>query len=410
MIDRLLTVSLVAFTLASCVPRHHGKTAANGGGQKPAVATASQPAAADLVPTSAPDPQNPFEGAQFFLNPEYVSKVEAAAKADPKDAAIIKKVAAYPVATWLESIGAVEKVPKILKEADKQQGKDGKPVLSVFVVYDLPNRDCAAKSSVGELTVENGGEQRYKTEFIDKIADHFAAHPKQRIVVILEPDSLGNLVTNAGSPRCKVAANAYRQSIAYAITKLSMPQVSIYLDGAHAGWLGWGDNRKKIAKIYSEVLAQAGGADKIRGFATNVSNYNTVAGRDGKTLGPQNSCPDEITYITRLSESLEAEGIKNKKFIIDTSRNAHVVRTSWSPWCNIKGAGIGPRPQASPAEHLDAYFWIKPPGESDGTTDPKAPRFDPACTSPSSMPNAPEAGEWFQAHFVDMVKNADPQF
>lgn len=365
---------------------------------------ANSAAAITLAPS-----QNPFEGAVQVRNPDYVAKVEASAKAHPAEAEAIRKVATMPTAVWLDSIASIVNVPKILEVAEKEQAATGKTMLSVFVVYDLPNRDCSAKASAGELDVSKGGEERYKTEFIDKIAEAFAAHPGQRIVAILEPDSLPNLATNLDTPKCAASDQVYRNSIAYAISKLAMPNVAIYLDAAHTGWLGWEGNRPLIATIFKDVLTRAGGADKIRGFATNVSNYNTVSGKDGDKLGSQNPCPDEQSYITQLTESLAAEGIQGKRFLIDTARNGRVVRDSWSSWCNIKGAGIGPRPQVAPIPLVDAYVWVKPPGESDGTSDEKAARFDENCKSADSMPNAPEAGQWFDAHFVEMVKNAEPK-
>jgi cellulose 1,4-beta-cellobiosidase len=344
-----------------------------------------------------------------MINPEYVAKVEATAKANPKDADAIRKVAAIPTSVWLDTIASVSRIPKILELAEKQQAETKKTMLSVFVVYDLPNRDCSAKAAAGELDLAKGGEERYKTEFIDKIAEAFAAHPNQRIVAILEPDSLPNLATNLNVPKCAASDAAYRKSTAYAISKLNLPNVSIYLDAAHAGWLGWGSNSQKIAAIFKDVLTQAGGANKIRGFATNVSNYNTVSGKDGKKLGPANPCPDEESYVKQLSAALTKEGISGKHFIIDTARNGKVVRGSWSSWCNIKGAGLGPRPQAAPMPLVDAYVWVKPPGESDGTTDEKSARFDHGCKSVDSMPNAPEGGQWFTEHFLEMVRNAEPK-
>lgn len=96
--------------------------------------------------------------------------------------------------------------------------------------------------------------------------------------VILEPDSLANLVTNLAVPRCAGAASAYKEGVAYAIKKLQFSNVHLYLDAAHGGWLGWDDNLAPTAKLFAEVLAIANaGATtpaKIRGFATNVSNYN----------------------------------------------------------------------------------------------------------------------------------------
>jgi cellulose 1,4-beta-cellobiosidase len=156
------------------------------------------------------------------------------------------------------------------------------------------------------------------------------------------------------------------------------------------------------------VLDLAGGAQKIRGFVTNISNYNTVASQDGKKLGPSNPCPDELTYAKKLDEAFSAVGITGKKMVIDTSRNGRPTRSTWSSWCNVKAAGLGPRPQASPDPILDAYFWVKPPGESDGGSNANSPGFDPSCQSGDSMENAPKAGEWFQSYFIELVRNAEP--
>ncbi len=310
---------------------------------------------------------NPFVGARFYLNPDYTQKVEAAVAAAPASAALLKKVAAYPTAVWLDSIATAKTVTRHLEEAEKQAATGAGPMISVFVVYDLPNRDCSARSSAGELAVESGGEARYRTEFIDPIAAQLAAHPTQRVAIIVEPDSLPNVATNLNVPRCKASEQAYRHSIAYAVKKLSLPNVSVYLDAAHAGWLGWDGNRMAIATIFKEVLTEAGGVDKIRGFSTNVSNYNVVKGDDGKKMEPSNPCPDELTYVEALAETFESVGITGKGFIIDTSRDGRGgIRSKWGSWCNVKGAGLGERPRAAPAAHVDAYYWVKPPGESDG--------------------------------------------
>jgi cellulose 1,4-beta-cellobiosidase len=101
-------------------------------------------------------------------------------------------------------------------------------------------------------------------------------------------------------------------------------------------------------------------------------------------------------------------GIVGKQFIIDTARNGVPVRAKWGNWCNIKSAGLGARPAAAPAPLVDAYFWIKPPGESDGVADSTQPRFDPSCTSSDSASGAPQAGQWFESYFRDLIKNAHP--
>ena len=68
---------------------------------------------------------------------------------------------------------------------------------------------------------------------------------------------------------------------------------------------------------------------------------------------------------------------------VDASRIDRRIHTG--NWCNQSGAGIGERPKASPATGIDAYVWIKPPGESDGSSsDPRSPNnegkgFDRMC-------------------------------
>lgn len=352
--------------------------------------------------------QNPFAGASFFVNPSYAERVLASIDSAPGKEAALREVARQPTALWLDRIAALDRVPRALAEA-AEQGAPGQPRVPVFVVYDLPNRDCSAKASAGELHAEAEGEQRYRTEFIDKIASEFARYPEQRIVAILEPDSLANLATNMNVPKCAASADLYKRSIAYAIATLSLPNVYLYIDAAHTGWLGWDGNRSAMAEIYREVLELAGGADRIRGFATNVSNYNALDGNWGWKLESSNPCPSEYCYIEKLNETLEAAGIRGKGFIVDTSRNGVAeTRSKWGHWCNVKGAGLGARPAVAPRPLVDAYYWVKPPGESDGVSDPKATRFDAYCVSQDSAEGAPQAGEWFSSYFLELVDNANP--
>lgn len=356
-----------------------------------------------------PTGQNPFAGAVGYLNPEYVAQVESSIAAHPAEAETLRKVADQSTAVWLDSIAKVARLDGFLDDALAQQERLGAPVVPIFVVYDLPNRDCAALASNGELQVAEDGVARYQAEYIDAIAAAFRAHPDQRIVAIIEPDSLGNIATNLGVPRCAESEAAYRESVAYAIRELSMANTFLYIDAAHAGWLGWPDNTAKIATIFDQVLTAAGGADKIRGFATNVANYTVLDAATELFDYQGNPCHDEATYVEHLAAALAAVGISDKGFLIDTSRNGRGgIRSEWGAWCNVRGAGIGARPAASPRPGLDAYVWIKPPGESDGTADPSAPRFDAHCAGPDATPGAPQAGQWFDPYFVQLAGNATP--
>lgn len=71
----------------------------------------------------------------------------------------------------------------------------------------MPGRDCHAFASNGELPLTPAGLQRYKKEYIDTIANIFA-NPKYkdiRIVTVIEPDSLPNIITNMSTPNCAKA-------------------------------------------------------------------------------------------------------------------------------------------------------------------------------------------------------------
>ena len=375
-------------------------------------ACAAAPKPSPVVPSTtphAPDGVNPFEGAHLYINPDYAKTVEGLAVAHPDDAALLKKMATFPTAIWLSWIADTKDVGRYLDDALAKQKAGGKPEVVTFVVYDLPNRDCNAASSAGELSADDAGEAGYQHRYIDVIAAAFAAHPDVRIAAVLEPDSLANLVTNLQNPKCEAAQGIYKRGIAYAITKLSLPNVFLYLDAAHAGWLGWPKNLGRSVAMYKEVLTMAGGADRIRGFALNVSNYDPAKDATNPKRQLDAAPDDELGYVGDLSKALDAAGITGKGFVIDTGRDGKgYIRSSPGNWCNIKGAGLGERPHAAPAPKVDAYLYIKVPGESDGTADAKATRFDENCVSEDATPGAPEAGKMFDAYLINLLKNATP--
>jgi cellulose 1,4-beta-cellobiosidase len=357
----------------------------------------------------APSQASPFAGARLYVNPDYVSDLRQVARRHPEAAPLLRKMEAFPTAIWESSIADTASVSRHLEAAGRQQQAERTPVVPVFVVYDLPGRDCNAAASVGELTPDAAGEARYQHQFIDAIATAFRAHADQRVAVVLEPDSLANLVTNLDNPRCAAAEGSYKRGIAYAISKLAMPQVSVYLDAAHAGWLGWPKNLVRSLALYKEVLTMAAGVDRIRGFAVNVSNYDPVKAAGAGRRDPATAASDETGYVADLARGLEQAGITGKHFLIDTGRNGRGdIRTAAASWCNVKGAGLGERPRATPAPLIDAYLYIKVPGESDGTSDRAAARFDENCGGEDAAPGAPNAGVMFDAYLIDLLRNAQP--
>ena len=73
----------------------------------------------------------------------------------------------------------------------------------------------------------------------------FKKYPNTAIALVIEPDSLPNLVTNSDLQTCKDSASGYRDGVAYALKQLNLPNIAMYIDAGHGGWLGWNDNLSK---------------------------------------------------------------------------------------------------------------------------------------------------------------------
>lgn len=151
----------------------------------------------------------------------------------------------------------------------------------------------------------------------------------------------------------------------YAIQQLNLPNVSMYLDAGHAGWLGWSANIGPAATMFGNLYKSAGSPAAVRGLATNVANYNawSVTTCAPYTSGDSNC--DEKRYINALAPLLTSAGFP-AHFIMDTSRNGvqPTAQQAWGDWCNVIGTGFGVRPTTNTGDPLeDAFVWIKPGGE-----------------------------------------------
>lgn len=354
---------------------------------------------------------NPFAGAVLYSSPDYAASIAKSIAARPELADKLRKLQGINTALWLDTTARVADLPAYLSSVRAAARQANQPVVATIVVYNLPERDCNANASNGELSIDQDGVNKYH-DYIDRIAAVVTAYPDVRLAMIVEPDSLANMATNLGTPKCAKARGAYETGIAYAIRQLARANTALYLDTAHGGWLGWPDNRRKMAEEVKLVLDQAGGVDKIRGFAANVANYSPLEVPPGvypRWYDSSNPAKDELTFVKLMAEAYASVGINNPAFVIDTSRNGVIdSRGVWGSWCNIAKAGLGERPAISPRPGIDAYLWIKPPGESDGTSNNQAPRFDANCVNGDAMPGAPEAGQWFEEHIVSLVRNANP--
>jgi len=419
------------------------------------------------TPTTGTHLDNPFVGAKWYVNSEWA----ALAAAEPGGS----KISNQPTAVWLDSIASITAAAGSNYKTGLQAHLDAAlaqgATVAQFVIYDLPGRDCAALASNGEIPA--GGTAKYQSQYIDPIVaiEHNPKYAGIRIVNIVEPDSLPNLVTNAGSQAGATAACAtekangdYEIGVAYALKQLhnGVTNVYNYVDAGHHAWLGWPDNISGVVTEFASVAQKAGGFATVDGFITNTANYSalqepfvqpsgTVNGQQVKSSKwiDWNDYSDELSFAQGLRTKLVSAGFTSGLgMLIDTSRNgwggsARPTAASTSTdlntwvdasridrrihagnWCNQSGAGIGERPKAAPASGIDAYTWIKPPGESDGASQPIANNqgkgFDGMCdpayagngrngnNKTGALPNSPLAGAWFSAQFQQLLANAYP--
>jgi cellulose 1,4-beta-cellobiosidase len=350
----------------------------------------------------------------LWANEYYSSEIHTLAipKLSGAMATAAAKVAEVPSFMWLDTLSKTPLMDKTLADI-RTANKAGGNNAGQFVVYDLPDRDCAAAASNGEYAIADGGVAKYKN-YIDTIRQIVLKYSDIRILLVIEPDSLANMVTNMNVPKCAGAASAYQECTNYAIKQLDLPNVAMYLDAGHAGWLGWPANQGPAATMYAKVWKDAGKPKSLRGLATNVSNYNGWLLSSAPSYTTPNPVYDESKFVHALGPLLANEGW-DAKFIVDQGRSGKQptgqTLTEWGEWCNQVGTGFGMRPTANTGDALvDAFVWIKPGGECDGTSDTTAARYDHHCGSASSLKPAPEAGAWFQAYFEQLLVNANPSF
>ncbi|KAH8600985.1 putative Exoglucanase 3 [Bisporella sp. PMI_857] len=351
---------------------------------------------------------NPFSGRTLHANSFYASEVAKAVDAITDSSLKTKAAAVGKVGSflWLDTIARAPLAKTILSETPCGE-------IAGLVIYDLPGRDCAAKASNGELPA--GAIARYKAEYIDPIVSYIKAAPNVAIALVIEPDSLPNLVTNANLTTCQNSAQGYKDGVAYALKQLNLPNVAMYIDAGHGGWLGWDANLQPGADMLTSVWKSAGSPKQVFGVATNVAGWNAFSKSPGEFSSASdakyNKCQDEKTYVETFCPLITKNGMACHA-IVDTGRNAvQGLRAAWGDWCNVIGAGFGVRPTTSTSSSLtDAFVWVKPGGESDGTSDSSATRYDSFCGKSDAFKPSPEAGQWNQAYFEQLLKNAVPSF
>ncbi|HEX9336119.1 MAG TPA: glycoside hydrolase family 6 protein, partial [Pseudonocardiaceae bacterium] len=388
--------------------------------------------------------------------PAAITQIQQLAEAgDWHDAGLLAKMVTTPQAVWLTSgtpAQAQTQVHTTMAAAARQRA------IPTIVAYDIPGRDCAQFSAGGALD-----EASYDA-WIDGVA---AGIGQRSAIVILEPDALGLLPSSCGLPTTVYPFTDTQRyaELNHAVTALAADRnVSLYLDGTHSAW-------QSVGTISQRLITA--GVQRAAGVFVNVSNYQPtpelvdygtwisecvaiVTDPANPLFNNPDACASQYFPATQsdfstwdLTTQWYAQHLLTSKptehFVIDTSRNgtgpnamttfaaapfnqsASVIsKLAAGSWCNPPDSGLGLRPTTRTGTPLlDAYLWVKTPGQSDGhcdaaggvrawdyslytqpswPTDPAAQQlFDPLWGT-----NDPAAGAWFPQQALQLARDAQP--
>ncbi|MFF0136055.1 glycoside hydrolase family 6 protein [Streptomyces sp. NPDC005227] len=262
-----------------------------------------------------------------------------------EDAALLKRIADEPTALW--PAGETDPGPAVRAATTAAARQDR---TALFVAYNIPHRDCGQHSAGGAADAD--AYRRWIGQFADALAD-------SRALVVLEPDAIAHIVDGCTPGEYQ---DERTQLLSDAVNRLKhQPHTKVYVDAGNPAWIR--DSGRLV-----EPLTRAGIAN-ADGFSLNVSNFQTDA-------------------VTRTYGVELAGRLGGKHFVVDTSRNGNGPLPG--AWCNPPGRALGTRPATATGEPaLDAYLWIKRPGESDGECE-----------------GGPAAGQWWPDYALALARDS----
>jgi endoglucanase len=257
-------------------------------------------------------------------------------KGRDRDAALMRKLSHVPQAFWMTggSPRATRRtVDRIVTSAANTSA------VPVLVAYNVPGRDCSQYSAGGAKNA------RAYRRWIDAFATGIGA---RAAIVIVEPDALAGLCGRHRIANLRAAVDRLNR----------LPAAANYVDAGHSNWQPAATMAKRLRKVHA------------RAAALNVSNF-------------------------RRTDEIVAYGQKlGLHFVVDTSRNGRGPWHGKEDWCNPPRRGLGARPTTTTGiPNVDAFLWIKAPGESDGQ-----------CANG----NDPPAGRWWPAYALGLARRAVP--
>ncbi|MFF7726893.1 glycoside hydrolase family 6 protein [Streptomyces sp. NPDC008001] len=346
-----------------------------------------------------------------------------------EDAAVLQRIAREPVAVWLTGDDPKAQAESVTRQAERAG------VIPVLVAYNIPQRDCGQYSSGGAPDAA-----RYRT-WTSRAAAGIGA---RRAWIVLEPDALaqwasGCVPAAAAKQRLALIAEAVR-------TFKSRPGVSVYIDAGNPGWIK--DQNLMVTALTEAGIAEADGfALNVSNFHTTPvtraygdhlsallggAHYVIDTSRNGNGPLPEPhpapSAPakarraagadesddlDVSRYLEELEDLEEPrslgqeeetgekdepgeEGGKDekegagRKEAANGKEGGKEEQHEPESWCNPPGRALGTPPTTATGDpRIDAFLWIKRPGESDG-----------ACRG------APPAGRWWAEYALELARTA----
>ncbi|MER6679871.1 glycoside hydrolase family 6 protein [Streptomyces olivaceoviridis] len=412
--------------------------------RRAAVVVAALTAGAALTATQAqatPTRDVLTPATKFYVDPHSKAAKQALVdfgNGDVGNAVNMAKLASWPQAEWFTEGTPDEVRGKVGELVHRARAVGRTPVL---VAYNVPGRDCTQYSSGGAAS-----SAAYR-QWIDAFA---AGIGTSKAVVVVEPDGAALLPEDCGpttDPTGELTA-ARIADLAYAVKTLkAKPLTVVYLDAGNVQWRPVGEMAQRLLDAgvrhsdgfalnvsnthptdhnarYGTWIAKCmwyatEGPEEARGHAERCAGqyYSAAAPNDGSP-GNAVSSTDPTTWrwtdawYDQNVGTPPADGLRH--FVIDTSRNG---LGAWTPepgkytgdpevWCNAPGRGLGPRPTADTGVPLvDAYLWIKIPGESDGS----CTRNTGGTIDPEYGVVDPPAGTWWPDQAHALARNAAPR-
>ncbi|MDQ1495422.1 MAG: endoglucanase [Actinomycetota bacterium] len=433
-------------------------------------------------PSTSHVPLSP--NSRFYTPPPPPGSVQQAVSllkaGDFKDAARLAEMITTPQAVWFTG-GTPGQVTRSVRDT-VQRAKQAHRV-PVLVLYNVPGRDCSQYSSGGAGS--DPAYLAWIDGVVRGLGDESAVVIVEPDGLANLPSDCPGAYPG-GDIAALTAGRIADIKYAGEQTESHDVRASVYLDAGHSAWHSAGDMSSRLYQAgvggvqgfslnvsnyqftvnsddygtwLSECLALATPVNS-QGSAVNAGDFGDCGDEyynggpatnwAGGAMNPYaqwSSGNPDLTLNTAGVESRYALLLGTVKptahFVVDTSRNgngpnnmatfanppfnqpANVISSlAGGNWCNNPAAGLGVKPTASTGVPLlDAYLWVKTPGQSDGQCDIAggARAWDYTVYNPWNW-NAtqqaqndplwgiqdPAAGAWFPQMALALVKQANP--